>query len=290
MSRRTRNKKYIFLIVSIVLVTVLYLYIFQYEEPILDELRPNKLTIEYSIEDLKDGVPFILGQKIITPSPNTINTNINKNDNDNPIPSSKSTQNKVKKINDEDHNELNDIEFDFMQINDNPLQSQSDQLQVSNISIIHTPSPTVELPDHWINPCYQSIAKQMKYKFCDESLSFTERSNDFVSYLNNTELFRLSNAWSAELKRDDFVEIGFHDWWNEALHGLSVSSGVHYWPYIHFATQFPQVIAIASSFNRKLWYKIANVISTEARVYSNYNQSYLTFWSPNINIFRDPRW
>eukprot|EP01084_Bolivina_argentea_P256078 431014_1 len=179
-------------------------------------------------------------------------------------------------ITNSDNIEKNDVEFHFMDIKDLD----------KNISI--TPSPIVELPDHWINPCYESISKQ--YKFCNESLSFTQRSNDFTNQLNITELFWLTNAWAHDIKRNGFPFIPFHDWWNEALHGLSVSSGVHYWPYIPYATQFPQVIGLASSFNKQLWYKIAQVISTEARVYNNYNQSYLTFWSPNINILRDPRW
>ena len=80
-----------------------------------------------------------------------------------------------------------------------------------------------------------------------------------------------------------------YNWWNEALHGVA-RSGV--------ATVFPQSIAMAASFDDALLYRVAQAISDEARAkYNEYKrfgstQIYqgLTFWSPNINIFRDPRW
>lgn len=79
------------------------------------------------------------------------------------------------------------------------------------------------------------------------------------------------------------------NWWNEALHGVARAD---------VATVFPQAIALAASFDPELIKEVADVISTEAR--AKYNQSReqgdfdifknLAFWSPNINIFRDPRW
>ncbi|HEX3249758.1 MAG TPA: glycoside hydrolase family 3 C-terminal domain-containing protein, partial [Pyrinomonadaceae bacterium] len=80
-----------------------------------------------------------------------------------------------------------------------------------------------------------------------------------------------------------------YDWWNEALHGVAFS-GV--------ATVFPQAIGLGATFDPQLVNRAANVISDEARAKyheaqrrGNYNRFYgLTFWSPNINIFRDPRW
>ena len=80
-----------------------------------------------------------------------------------------------------------------------------------------------------------------------------------------------------------------HDYWNEALHGVA-RSGI--------ATVFPQAIGLAATWDTKLMYEVADVISTEARAkHHEYarNKQYgryqgLTFWSPNINIFRDPRW
>jgi len=80
-----------------------------------------------------------------------------------------------------------------------------------------------------------------------------------------------------------------YNWWNEALHGVARAGT---------ATMFPQAIGLAATFDEDLVYKIADVISTEARAKfhefqrKNDHGIYkgLTFWSPNINIFRDPRW
>ena len=80
-----------------------------------------------------------------------------------------------------------------------------------------------------------------------------------------------------------------YNWWNEALHGVA-RAGV--------ATVFPQAISMAAAFDTELMYQVATAISDEAR--ANYNQyrqfgetqqyQGLNFWSPNINLFRDPRW
>ena len=80
-----------------------------------------------------------------------------------------------------------------------------------------------------------------------------------------------------------------YNWWNEALHGVARAGT---------ATMFPQPIAMASMFDPEMIQKIGDVVATEAR--AKYNEASkhgdrdiykgLTFWSPNINLFRDPRW
>jgi beta-glucosidase len=80
-----------------------------------------------------------------------------------------------------------------------------------------------------------------------------------------------------------------YDWWNEGLHGVAFSG---------YATNFPQVIGMAATWDAPLVHQMGQTISTEAR--AKYNQAMrendheaffgLTFWAPNINIFRDPRW
>ena len=83
--------------------------------------------------------------------------------------------------------------------------------------------------------------------------------------------------------------IEMYNWWNEALHGVARSSK---------ATVFPQAIAMAATFDPELIQQTADAISTEARAMHNIFKAKgmrteytgLTFWSPNINIFRDPRW
>jgi beta-glucosidase len=85
------------------------------------------------------------------------------------------------------------------------------------------------------------------------------------------------------------LKIPPYDYWNEALHGVGRSGK---------ATIFPQAIGLAATFDDKLIYDISSAISDEARAMfnvsqtaGNYNRySGLTFWTPNINIFRDPRW
>lgn len=83
--------------------------------------------------------------------------------------------------------------------------------------------------------------------------------------------------------------ISQYNWWNEALHGVA-RAGV--------ATVFPQAITMAASFDEELIEEVADAIATEGRAKFNNQQKYqdyeiykgLTFWSPNVNIFRDPRW
>ena len=85
------------------------------------------------------------------------------------------------------------------------------------------------------------------------------------------------------------LNIPEYNWWNEALHGVA-RAGV--------ATMFPQAIALAATFDEELLHEVGDVISTEGRAkYNAYSQEGdrdiykgLTFWSPNVNIFRDPRW
>ena len=85
------------------------------------------------------------------------------------------------------------------------------------------------------------------------------------------------------------LNIPAYNWWNEGLHGVA-RAGV--------ATSFPQAIGMAATFDKELLKEAGNVISTEGRAkYNAYAQEEdrdiykgLTFWSPNVNIFRDPRW
>ncbi len=85
------------------------------------------------------------------------------------------------------------------------------------------------------------------------------------------------------------LDIPAYDWWNEALHGVA-RAGV--------ATVFPQSIGMASAFDEDMMETVGDAVSTEARAKYNMQQKFgdtdiykgLTFWAPNVNIFRDPRW
>lgn len=91
---------------------------------------------------------------------------------------------------------------------------------------------------------------------------------------------------APEIKRLGIPE---YNWWNEALHGVA-RAGV--------ATSFPQAIALGATFDTELIHEVGEVISTEGRAkYNGYSAESdrdiykgLTFWTPNVNIFRDPRW
>ncbi|KAG2322691.1 hypothetical protein Bca52824_015904 [Brassica carinata] len=79
-----------------------------------------------------------------------------------------------------------------------------------------------------------------------------------------------------------------YNWWSEALHGVSdVGGGSNFKGPVPGATSFPQVILTAASFNVSLFQAIGKVVSTEARAMYNVGVGGLTFWSPNVNIFRD---
>lgn len=118
------------------------------------------------------------------------------------------------------------------------------------------------------------------------SLPIERRVADLVSRMTLEEkVSQMMNA-AAPIERLGIPE---YEWWNEALHGVARAG---------YATVFPQAIGLAATFDSKLMFDIADVISTEARakhhefVRNNQHGRYqgLTFWSPNINIFRDPRW
>ncbi|PWA57455.1 glycoside hydrolase family 3 C-terminal domain-containing protein [Artemisia annua] len=83
-----------------------------------------------------------------------------------------------------------------------------------------------------------------------------------------------------------------YEWWSEALHGVSRhGKGVRFNGSVKASTMFPQVILTAASFDSRIWYRIGQAIGREARaMYNNGQARGLTFWAPNINVLRDPRW
>lgn len=120
----------------------------------------------------------------------------------------------------------------------------------------------------------------------DKTRSCEERAKDLVSRMTVLEKCEQLKYDAPAIERPG---VPAYNWWNEGLHGVA-RAGV--------ATMFPQAIGMAASFDDGLLFDIANVISTEARAkYNEYSRlgdrdiyKGLTLWSPNINIFRDPRW
>ena len=128
--------------------------------------------------------------------------------------------------------------------------------------------------------------KAQNEPFKNPSLSIDPRVDDLVSRMTLDEKISQMMNEAVAIPR---LGIPYYNWWNEGLHGVA-RTGV--------ATVFPQAIGMAATFNDSLLYNVATVISDEFRAkYNVYikdtkNAGFvgLTIWSPNINIFRDPRW
>lgn len=122
--------------------------------------------------------------------------------------------------------------------------------------------------------------------YLDPSLPTPQRVDDLVGRMSLDEKVTQMVNTSAAIPR---LQVPAYDWWNEGLHGIARSG---------YATMFPQAIGMAATWNAPLLGQVATVISTEARAknndalrHDNHSIYYgLTIWSPNINIFRDPRW
>ncbi|WJX79832.1 putative beta-D-xylosidase 2 [Trifolium repens] len=124
--------------------------------------------------------------------------------------------------------------------------------------------------------------------FCNVKLAIQERVKDLIGRLTLQEKVNLLVNNAAAVPR---VGIKGYEWWSEALHGVSnVGPGTRFGGVFPGATSFPQVITTAASFNASLWEAIGRVVSDEARAMYNGGVAGLTYWSPNVNIFRDPRW
>ena len=124
------------------------------------------------------------------------------------------------------------------------------------------------------------------YPFQNPELSFDQRADDLLGRLTLEEKASLMQHASPAIER---LGIPQFNWWSEALHGVA-RNGV--------ATVFPITMGMASSFNTQLLYEVFNAVSDEARAKNNEARRHnrcrqyegLSFWTPNINIFRDPRW
>ena len=129
-------------------------------------------------------------------------------------------------------------------------------------------------------------ACQQKLSYQNTSLPPEERAADLVQRLTLEEKVSLMQNNSSAVPR---LGIKPYNWWNEALHGVARNGR---------ATVFPQAIGMGAAFNDSLLHVVFTAVSDEARAKNHIarrDSSYkiyqgLTFWTPNINIFRDPRW
>ncbi|KAF8404563.1 hypothetical protein HHK36_009450 [Tetracentron sinense] len=127
------------------------------------------------------------------------------------------------------------------------------------------------------------------YPFCDTSLPIPQRVGDLVSRLTLEDKISQLVSTAPPIPR---LGIPSYQWWSESLHGVAnAGPGIRFNGTIRSATSFPQVILTAASFDDHLWYRIGQAIGIEARgVYNAGQAAGMTFWAPNINVFRDPRW
>jgi beta-glucosidase len=122
--------------------------------------------------------------------------------------------------------------------------------------------------------------------YLNSKLTPEARAHDLVSKLTLDEKVHQMGSAAAAIPR---LNVPAYNYWNEALHGVARAG---------YATMFPQAIGMAATWDSSLLHQIGDVISTEARAKNNEALRHnvhdiytgLTFWSPNINIFRDPRW
>ncbi len=131
-----------------------------------------------------------------------------------------------------------------------------------------------------------AVAPAQTPAYLDTKLSPAERAHDLVGRMTLEEKAQQLEDYATAIPR-----LGVPDYqtWNEALHGVARAG---------YATVFPQAIGMAATWDPSMVHAMGDVISSEAR--AKYNQAQrednhriffgLTFWSPNINIFRDPRW
>ena len=134
---------------------------------------------------------------------------------------------------------------------------------------------------------FESNSTEVDYNPVSEVIiSFNKTADSIISLLTIEQKASQMLSTSRSIPEHG---IEMYNWWNEALHGVARSAK---------ATVFPQAIAMGATFDPELIRNTADAISTEARaMYNIFNKkgmrleyTGLTFWSPNINIFRDPRW
>ncbi len=132
--------------------------------------------------------------------------------------------------------------------------------------------------------CLQTIQGEPQPAYLNPALPVDQRVHDLVARMTLDEKASQVVHDAAAIPR---LQIPVYNWWTEALHGVAVGT----------ATVFPEPIGLAASFDEPLIHNVGTAIAIEARAkhheqlrHGNYLGVGLDFWSPNINIFRDPRW
>ncbi len=144
----------------------------------------------------------------------------------------------------------------------------------------------IQFTPSYYSSAFSSNISSDTLTFKNNLLPVDERIEDLIKRMTLDEKASQMVYNSTAIERLGIPE---YNWWSEALHGVARSAK---------ATVFPQAIGLAATFDEELIYRISSAIGDEGRAIYNYSvanndrEQYkgLTFWSPNINIFRDPRW
>jgi beta-glucosidase len=149
-----------------------------------------------------------------------------------------------------------------------------------------TATPATAAPAAAASPAPAAPASGATPLYLDTSHSFEERATDLVSRMTLEEKISQLQNDAPAIPR---LNVPAYEWWSEALHGVARAGA---------ATVFPQAIGLAATFDPGLMHEVATAISDAGRAkhqeaerrgqHGRYQG--LNFWSPNINIFRDPRW
>jgi len=125
------------------------------------------------------------------------------------------------------------------------------------------------------------------FPICNQSLPSRQRAADLISRMTTAD--KISQMITTA---DTIPCLGLpkYEWWSEALRGLAYSPGVTFGGDLPAASSFPMPINLGATFNMRLVHRIGSIISSEARAFNNENQAGLNFFTPTINIYRDPRW
>ena len=131
-----------------------------------------------------------------------------------------------------------------------------------------------------------ALAQRASLPYQNPALTPEQRAHDLVSRMTLAEKVSQMGSAARAIPR---LDVPAYNYWNEALHGVARSG---------YATMFPQAIGLAATWDPHLLHEIGDAIATEGRAKNNDALAHgnhgiyfgLTFWSPNINIFRDPRW
>ena len=130
------------------------------------------------------------------------------------------------------------------------------------------------------------------YQYCNASKTAAVRAADMVAHMNLTEKAQMLNQNNQGCARLGVPQFRF----GEALHGVMSECGATTnftefgGPNTGCATSFPHALQMACSFNRSLWQAVGSTVSTESRALANQGLAGTAFWSPDINLARDPRW